>query len=198
LDGQLVNALCEHLVVCKRTDRLNIPFFGKLFKMIGLAGKLPKVHIAKVYYGKSDSDMLVDRWWYRGKDLYGAYNTDQIFSDESQGLSTVLPAYYTNNIALIESYKQSIVTLTKTETVTKSKPDSWRTFAYAALSLLLVVFFVHRTYIKAVAFASDKPQAVVVAPTPTPIPTRLVDLTIAVETDNFIDDLLKTTKPRLS
>ena len=41
-DGQIVRALCEHLVICRRMDRY------KLFKV-----GLPRFHVATVYYGST-------------------------------------------------------------------------------------------------------------------------------------------------
>ena len=82
VDKQLRNSLCEHLVVCKRTDRLTIPIIGPLIKFIGFDKVLPKIHVASVYYGDTESSIKVGRWWYRGKDLYKAYDTAQIFTDD--------------------------------------------------------------------------------------------------------------------
>lgn len=68
-DAQIVRSLCEHLVVCRRMDR---------FKVMGIS--LPKVHIANVYYGRS-TEVRVERWTYKGADLYRAYDTRQVFRD---------------------------------------------------------------------------------------------------------------------
>lgn len=68
-DGQILRSLCEHLVVCRRMDR---------FKLLGFS--LPRVHIANVYYGQGTQN-YVERWVYRGGDLYGSYDTVQRFSD---------------------------------------------------------------------------------------------------------------------
>jgi len=69
-DAQIVRSLCEHLVVCRRMDR---------FKMVGI--RLPRMHIANVYYGRS-TEVRVERWTYRGTDLFGAYDTRQVFRDD--------------------------------------------------------------------------------------------------------------------
>lgn len=69
-DSQLVRSLCEHLVVCRRMDR---------FKVARI--KLPRFHIANVYYGRS-TEVRVDRWTYRGLDLFNAYDTRQVFRDD--------------------------------------------------------------------------------------------------------------------
>lgn len=68
-DSQIVQSLCEHLVICRRLDR---------FKLAGI--KLPRLHIANVYYGKS-TESRIERWTYRGTDLYQAYDTRQRFRD---------------------------------------------------------------------------------------------------------------------
>lgn len=95
LDKQIRDAFGEHLVICKRMDRLSIPFVGPFFKMFGLEIRPPKIHLGIVRYGLSKSDPIVDRWLYRGHDLYKSYNTEQLFdSATSPGLNSVLPPYH--------------------------------------------------------------------------------------------------------
>lgn len=151
LDGQLVNSLCEHLVICKRTDRLTLPVVGPLLKTLGVQKVLPKIHIAKVYYGQTTSSMAVDRWWYRGKDLYSTYNTDQIFEDtefydtvkgetevrKSNSVFSVLPAYYRNHVALIKHHHSKIEMLTKDS---KQQAPTERPVLKLAASILFTVF----------------------------------------------------------
>lgn len=69
-DGQILRSLCEHLVICRRMDRY------RLFKL-----KLPKFHVATVYYGRADRGNFVERWVYKGGDLYDFYDTEQAFDD---------------------------------------------------------------------------------------------------------------------
>lgn len=68
-DKQIVGSLCEHLVICRRLDR---------FKLLGVS--LPRLHIANVYYG-STTEARIERWSYRGTDLFRAYDTRQRFRD---------------------------------------------------------------------------------------------------------------------
>ena len=76
VDKQLRGALCEYLVICRRLDRIPIPFIGHV---------MPKVHVAKIIYGENESSGIkAGRWWYKGKELYGAYETRQIFRDDQQ------------------------------------------------------------------------------------------------------------------
>lgn len=80
VDKQLRGSLCEHLVVCRRLDRMAVPLVGGVAKAVtGKRLTLPKAHVASVYYGENTSGPRVDRWWYRATDLYGAYRTGQVF-----------------------------------------------------------------------------------------------------------------------
>ena len=72
LDKQLRLAIMEHVVRCSRTDR---------FSLLGV--KLPRVHIAKVYYGRGLSKMVVKRWWYKGTEIQDGYDTEQVFMDRT-------------------------------------------------------------------------------------------------------------------
>lgn len=74
IDKQIRDSLVEHHVVCRRLDRLGIPIVSSL-----LGIRLPKIHLGIVKYGTDINSLIVDRWWYRAKDLYRAYNTRQIF-----------------------------------------------------------------------------------------------------------------------
>ncbi|SFF28648.1 hypothetical protein SAMN05428977_11082 [Nitrosomonas sp. Nm166] len=88
LDKQLRNAVVEHLVVCKRLDRVKIPLIGSLLQIAGFSGKFMKLHIASVKYGKSNYAPVVNRWYYTGHgilypSLFTCYDTRQIFTDDS-------------------------------------------------------------------------------------------------------------------
>jgi hypothetical protein len=83
IDRQIREALVEYLVVCRRLDRLRIPFLGSLVGLLSfgfLSGRFPRVHIASVRYGTEVGALRVERWWYLGNDLFKAYNTRQVFS----------------------------------------------------------------------------------------------------------------------
>lgn len=84
VDAQLRGALCEHLVIARRLDRLAVPILGALLKLFEIPAKLPKVHVATVRYGDSVAAPVVHRWVYTGKDLYPAYDTAQVFRDGSE------------------------------------------------------------------------------------------------------------------
>lgn len=98
LDSQARRAIAEHTVFCKRLDRLHIPFFGTLYKLLsGEPLRLPRLHVGKVVYGTSESDALADRWVYRGSQLFAAYDTKQKFLDDyPHGVHSVLPPWHTH------------------------------------------------------------------------------------------------------
>ncbi|WP_251978749.1 zonular occludens toxin domain-containing protein [Salinicola avicenniae] len=82
MDKQARVALAEHVVYCRRLDRLTVPFLGSLWSTFA-GGKLPmpKVHLGIVKYGDNINSIVVERWTYTGRALYPAYDTKQSFSD---------------------------------------------------------------------------------------------------------------------
>jgi hypothetical protein len=87
LDKQIRESVCEMLVTCSRLDRLNVPVISWIFPV-----KLPRVHVAKVRYGLSPSDLKAESWTYRGNDLFAAYATTEIFAEMDAGSYCVLPS----------------------------------------------------------------------------------------------------------
>lgn len=115
MDKQARVALAEHVVYCRRTDRLNVPIVGGLFKFFsGGRLKFPKVHIGIVRYGDLPSSVIVDKWFYRGRDLYNSYDTKQVFSDSYQdGVFHLLPPYYSHGRYYIQKGLGFYMRLTK-------------------------------------------------------------------------------------
>lgn len=97
VDKQARLAFAEHVVYCRRTDRLNIPGLGHLFKLFfGKKLPLPRIHIGIVKYGTMPNSPAVDTWCNYGTSLFKCYDTKQIFSDYyPHGIHTLLPPYYT-------------------------------------------------------------------------------------------------------
>jgi Zonular occludens toxin (Zot) len=79
IDKQIRDSFAENLVICKRMDKLAIPFISSFTSLLGLNIKMPKIHVGIVRYGLDARAPIVDRWFYRGIDLYKAYNTEQVF-----------------------------------------------------------------------------------------------------------------------
>jgi hypothetical protein len=87
LDAQARKMLVEHLVICKRLDRVPIPFLGFWLKSFGFSGRFLKLHMATVRYGGSAVHSVVsERWITWGRPFLGmgiegwkAYDTRQIF-----------------------------------------------------------------------------------------------------------------------
>ena len=100
MDKQARVALAEHVVYCRRLDRVTLPFVGGIYSFFtGSKVPLPKVHLGIVKYGDSPQSMTVERWTYTGRDLYPAYDTKQAFSDHyPHGTFSVLPPWYTHGM----------------------------------------------------------------------------------------------------
>ena len=95
LDKQIRDAFGEHLVICRRLDRLSIPFLTAITRFMGKAIRPPKVHVGIVRYGIKSTDAIVDRWVYRAKGLHKAYDTRQVFIRDNEyiGNSVYLSPY---------------------------------------------------------------------------------------------------------
>lgn len=118
IDSQARQTMMEHCVTVKRTDRLNIPGLGTLFKLLtGYKLPMPKGHAARVVY--TDADIVVDRWFMRGDELYQGYDTKQIFmhpddpSTPIGGVATMLPPYYTHGYRMLVKNKDYYMRLSK-------------------------------------------------------------------------------------
>lgn len=94
LDKQIREGLAEFLVTCRRTDRLRIPLLSGLFKGWGVDLRPPQVHVATVRYGIDPQAVVSDRWWYRARDLWNAYDTRQVFTGARDGPYTLLSPYH--------------------------------------------------------------------------------------------------------
>ncbi|MEX5996892.1 zonular occludens toxin domain-containing protein [Providencia hangzhouensis] len=95
IDKQAREALAEHVVYCRRMDRLTLPFIGSIFSIVtGSKLPLPKIHLGIVKYGDTSTSIVVERWVYRGSDLYNSYDTKQEFSSfYNSGVFSYLPPY---------------------------------------------------------------------------------------------------------
>lgn len=134
VDGQLVNALCEHLVICRRLDRMTVPIIGPLLRFMGFEKVLPKLHIATVYYSQSENAAFkVGRWVYRSKDLYKAYDTKQIFTDQQEiyngqvvdmrAVYTILSASYITGHRYINQLQNKIQNIHERINTISGKPS---------------------------------------------------------------------------
>jgi len=98
IDKQLRTTMIEYHISVKRTDKWPIPFVTPLAKLIGLNVRFPKMHIGIIKHGVDRDALIVDRRFYRARDLFNAYNTQQLFMDRAHpkacGVHTVLSAYH--------------------------------------------------------------------------------------------------------
>lgn len=99
VDKQLRESQIEYHISVKRTDRWPIPFVTPLCKSLGFDVRFPKMHLGIVKHGVERDSLIVDRQWYRAKDLYKCYNTEQRILDrdhpQAVGMHTVLSNWYT-------------------------------------------------------------------------------------------------------
>jgi len=98
VDKQLRSTQIEYHISVKRTDRWPIPGVTQLSKLVGLDLRFPKMHLGIIKHGCDRDSMIVDRKFYRAKDLYAAYDTEQRFLDRDHphavGLHSVLSPWH--------------------------------------------------------------------------------------------------------
>lgn len=111
LDTQFRKLYCEHTVYCSRADRFNIPFIGTFVKML-FGGRLPmpRVHIGTVMYNAGHGQTKVDTWFYRGTNLFNAFNTEQSFTldNSMDAVYQYLPPYLVKGryLAKVDYFKE--------------------------------------------------------------------------------------------
>ncbi|CAA32519.1 gene I product [Lineavirus I22] len=116
MDKQAREALAEHVVYCRRLDKLNIPIIGGLISVLsGGRLPLPKVHFGIVKYGDNPQSLTVDKWIYTGTDLYAAYDTKQIFTSDRELSPPFCPVspYYTHGIFAVKRDAKYYMRMTK-------------------------------------------------------------------------------------
>lgn len=96
LDAQIRDSLCDLLAVCKRADKISIPFLSPVWKWLtGKPFKFPKYHAVNFYYGFLPNAPRIDRWFYGGAEFHKGYDTLQKISPlvGQVGLSCNLDAW---------------------------------------------------------------------------------------------------------
>jgi len=98
IDKQVRESQLEYHIAVKRTDKWPIPIITGLTRAFGFPIHFPKVHIGVVKHGMHNDALIVERKWYRAKDLYLAYDTQQIFKPRGDaaaaGTHTLLSAWH--------------------------------------------------------------------------------------------------------
>lgn len=115
VDKQARLTLAEHVVYCRRLDKLTIPLLSTISKMLtNKPLRMPQVHFAIVKYGDQPTSMTVDRWVYLGRDLYRAYDTKQAFSDfYEHGTYQLLPPWLSRGRYMIPMTWRNTMRLTR-------------------------------------------------------------------------------------
>jgi len=98
VDKQLRSTQIEYHITVKRTDKWPIPGLTTLGKLFFLNIRFPRMHFGTYRHGCDRDALVVDRKWYRGDELYAAYDTRQVFLDrdhpEAVGLHSVLSSWH--------------------------------------------------------------------------------------------------------
>lgn len=99
LDKQLRTTQLEYHVAVKNTGKWRIPVVSWLVEMLsGVKVYFPKLHIGIIRQGMERDAFKVGRRWFLGRELYPAYDTQQVFLDREHplavGIHSVLSCYH--------------------------------------------------------------------------------------------------------
>jgi len=98
VDKQLRSTQVEYHIAVKRTDRWPIPVVTPLAGIFGLDIRFPRMHLGIIKHGVERDSMVVDRKWYKAKEIYNGYDTEQRFlprdHPDACGMHTVLSCWY--------------------------------------------------------------------------------------------------------
>lgn len=124
VDKQARLTLAEHVVYCRRLDKLTIPFISTISRLFtNRPVRLPKLHVAAVKYGDEQNALRVERWVYWGTDLYSAYDTKQAFSDYYEHATyRVLTPWLSRGRYMVPLTWSNIVRMTKIHWKRFSRP----------------------------------------------------------------------------
>lgn len=99
VDKQLRETQIEYHIAVKRLDRWPIPIVTPICGLFGFDVTFPKIHMGIILQGCSANALKVGRRWYKAKELYGAYDTEQKFyprdHHKAVGFHTILSPWHT-------------------------------------------------------------------------------------------------------
>ncbi|MGI2026740.1 zonular occludens toxin domain-containing protein [Endozoicomonas acroporae] len=128
LDKQVREDIAEHVIYLTRSDRFKLPVKLHFFLFLVTLGmfhliwfltmrgfKFPKMHHAITKYGTSKLAPVVGEDWFKGEDLYKAYDTTQEYQDDYDvPLHSLLPpAYLKRRLPAAQKNKDFYMRMTK-------------------------------------------------------------------------------------
>jgi len=106
IDRQVQEAHIEYSSKCMRMDKVKIPLVGGIMRDVAAifgakGGFLPRFHLVAARLGSGATQVVAERWQYRGDWLHAVYDTRQVFrNDYPHGVHSVLhPAYFAPDLA---------------------------------------------------------------------------------------------------
>jgi hypothetical protein len=98
IDKQARKSVSEHVGYCRRVDKMQIPFFDPVCKLLtGRPIPKPKMHVCVVRLGDLPHSPKCDTLAYTGTHLYASYDTKQTFRDNyPHGLHSILTPWHTH------------------------------------------------------------------------------------------------------
>jgi hypothetical protein len=118
LDKQLRTTQLEYHIAVKNTGKWPVPFITPIVSMLfGYRLTMPKMHLGIIRQGLDRDSLLIGRKWFKGIDVYEAYDTQQVFLDRDHdlavGIHTVLSCYHLKGryLSWLQMHKKQIFSL---------------------------------------------------------------------------------------
>lgn len=110
IDKQIKESLASETGFCNNLSKFNLPLVSPIVKLFtGKPVKLPALHRVTFYDGHNQTGIKTDSKLYKGKDLFGVYNTAQTLSaDYDSGSYCLLTPWH-----LVGRYEQPKATWTQ-------------------------------------------------------------------------------------
>jgi len=180
IDKQIRESIAEHVVYIHRWDKVKVPFFGFIGRVLTLGvwnGRLPKVHQAIVKYGAKYNAMKVDEWIYRGEQFYDYYDTTQEYDKGyDKGSYSMLPPGYTRRC--LPKAPRGLGFVMRVTRIFFRRTRVVNAFFLGSLCALFLSFLVSSAYLFAFFPDSPNPSAVAAKEASKPLKEEFKDLRI--------------------
>lgn len=224
IDKTARSSLCDYIVQASRSDRTKQTLSLTLVNFFKTGKYRPLIHRYDVFYG-SFANPPSETWEYTGSELYDAYDTNQKFVDgmeavgnkviDFRALYTMLPAAYLTKRIYLSRHEKAIDHINAIQRKEPQEPDfsidegiemaqrnSAKTDNTKPKLIFFSVIFVLFLGWRISTFSTDDLPGAKAQTKPEEIATvsqnQPIQAVSAIPSNQFIDNLLLTTRPRLS
>jgi hypothetical protein len=87
IDRQVRESMMEFTVKMLRFDKIQVPFFAPVLRLLRMSGRMPRFHVAVVKMGMGPEAVPAEKIVFKGNDLHIAYDTRQVFKADPEAVT---------------------------------------------------------------------------------------------------------------